>query len=254
LIRVAYFGQKPIGERCWRRLRERHQSQLEVVAVVSNQSRDVWWRSNAIYEDARASGIRVLANDSREDEEVVRLLAESAPDVLLSVQHRWILPADALAAVETALNLHNAPLPGYKGFNTYTHALLNRESTYAATMHWMTPDVDEGAVALEEAFHVAPNETALSLYERANDAAEALFETVLEMLTGGDHIPRVRRDGTGTFYTRASADALREIADPDDAEEVDRKSRAFHFPPFEPAFLVAEGRKHHVVPGWVSDG
>jgi hypothetical protein len=51
--------------------------------------------------------------------------------------------------------------------------------------------------------------------------------------------------GKGRFYSRHSIDTLREIKG---LHELDVKSRAFFIPPFEPAFVLMNGRKVYVLP------
>jgi hypothetical protein len=50
------------------------------------------------------------------------------------------------------------------------------------------------------------------------------------------------------IYPRNALSEHREILNTADEVEVDRKSRAFWFPPFEPAFYRTVGKKYYVVP------
>ena len=52
----------------------------------------------------------------------------------------------------------------------------------------------------------------------------------------------------GQYYRRNSIEGLKRIEDPCDADEVDRKCRAFYFPPFEPAHFEKGGRRFYVLP------
>lgn len=248
-VRALFLGQKPLGERCFDILREAGPEAVQVCGVVSNAETGVWWGTKRVHEIATAEGIPFVSNDERNTEAILDLVRAERVDTLLSVQHAWILPSSVLQAVDQrALNLHMARLPDYKGYNTFSHAILNGDSTYTSTIHWMVEEVDAGGIAFEETFDIAPEETARSLYEKATEAGLRAFRRLVEHLAEGAPIPSAPRPGPGTFYARESLEGLREIADPGNPDEVQRKARAFWFPPFEPAYINAGGHRYHVLP------
>ena len=57
-----------------------------------------------------------------------------------------MLPDAVLGQVDTAINFHDGPLPGYAGLNVTTWALLAGEREHAVTWHLMTADVDAGEI------------------------------------------------------------------------------------------------------------
>jgi methionyl-tRNA formyltransferase len=249
MIRILYLGQKPIGERCFDILRDAQSSSLQISGVVSNANDDVWWKSNAIYRECVRGGIPFISNDKRNNREIENLIIRNEINAIISVQHNWILPGEILSLVNNfAFNLHNAKLPGYKGYNACNHAILNGERYYSSTVHWMAEEVDAGGIAFEESFEIGPKETAKGLYERASRAGETAFRKLVDHLAAGKPIPNVPALGAGTFYPRNSLGALREIKKIEDVQEVDRKARAFYFPPFEPAYFILDGHKFYVLP------
>jgi methionyl-tRNA formyltransferase len=248
-MRILYLGQKPIGEKCFDILREHQSSSLQIRGAVSNQTTNVWWKSNTIYTECVRDGIEFIPNDRRRSAEIKSLIVREQIDAIISVQHAWILPGEILSLVDNfAFNLHNAKLPAYKGYNACNHAILNGERYYTSTIHWMTEEVDEGFIAFEETFEIEPAETAQSLYEKAGRAGESAFRKLVAHLSEGRQVPRETATGQGTFYPRNSLDTLREIKNIEDLREVDRKARAFYFPPFEPAYFIVEGRKFYILP------
>jgi methionyl-tRNA formyltransferase len=250
MTRAIFLGQKPIGEDCLRILLGYAGRGMEVVAAVSNADPgQTWWQTAGVREAAEARGIPFLPNDQRYDAEIRQLMRDTAADTLISVQHSWILPGETLAQVgNRAFNLHNAKLPDYRGYNACSHALLNGDTTYTSTIHWMVPDVDKGGAAFEETFDIAPDETARSLHAKAMAAGLRAFENLAAALAAGIGIPsRPLADG-GVFYGRKSLDVLRQIVNPADPGEVDCKCRALYFPPFEPAYYLENGRKIQVLP------
>ena len=245
-FRAVFLGQKPVGEAAWDRLRDLGQPELEVAAVCSNADPlRPWWRSARVYE-TRGDTV-FIDNRSRNTEELARVIDELGINLILSVQHPWILEPEILGRVDYALNLHSAKLPAYRGFNAVNHAILNGDRTFTCTAHHMAEAVDAGDVAFECLFALDPVDTALSLYAKCHHATLALFDEILHRLVEGLPIPRRPLVGEEHFYPRGSIEALRRVERPE-TDELERKARAFYFPPFEPAFVAVGTRKLYVLP------
>lgn len=259
MSRVLFLGQKAIGERCFDLLEA---SSLEVRGVSSNTSQDVWWGTNGIYQKARNRSIPFIATDRPSEQipytagdknhtkEMLELIFTEKIDLILSVQHPWILPKSVLEAVNhKAYNLHNAKLPEYKGYNAVNHSILNGEKRHFSTVHKMVEEVDAGDLVMERSTEIYPEDTALSLYDKTGITCEQMFAKFMEWLERNWLLPATPQKGESHFYPRNSLDKEREINNPVCGEELDPKSRAFYFPPFEPAFIrMFGGAKHYVLP------
>lgn len=244
--RILFLGQKPFGEAAWRYIKDCSSSGLRVVAVCTNiDSSRVWWESNGVYSDH--GNVSVVDNNIRNTDLLLRLIKEKRINTILSVQHPWILSREILDAVDyNAINFHNARLPQYKGYNAVNHAILNRDKEFVCTAHWMDDVVDEGELVYEASFKLREDETAVSLYAKSFHAGMLLFKKVLHLLIEGQLLPRKKVDMTGgRFYSRKSIEAMREIKSMD---ELEVKSRAFYFPPFEPAFNTTGDSKIYCLP------
>lgn len=245
---ILFLGQKPVGEACFDLLLKRRDA-LRVAMAVSNAGTDVWWASAGVREKAEQNAIGFLDNASRREDAILDAVAALKVDTILSVQHPWILSGRILESVGgRAFNLHNARLPDYKGYNACNHAILNGDETFTSTVHWMDPAVDAGPLAFTETFPLARDETAISLYHKAEKAGLRAFARLVDALADGGDIPAIPLAGEGRFYARDSIAPLRRIVNPNDLQEVDRKARAFHFPPFEPAYILDETGKKPVAP------
>ncbi len=128
MVRVLYIGQKWIGEKCFAYLHSKQSDSLQICGAVSNISADVWWKSNGIYTRCLDGGVPFLSNERRNNDQILKMIADFDINTIFSVQHRWILPRTLLESVKyRAFNLHNAKLPDYKGNNICNHAILNRD-------------------------------------------------------------------------------------------------------------------------------
>jgi methionyl-tRNA formyltransferase len=197
----------------------------------------------------------VWSLDRRIDSELEALVRSLRSPLLLSVQYSWILSEAVLShVIDRAFNMHNAKLPEYRGHHALSHVILNREPFHHATIHWMQPKVDTGFLAYERAIAIGDQDTAFDLGVKSAKAAAEILEVLLRDLAAGRAIPRTPIEGEGRFYSSKLADGLKRISDTADPELISRTARAFHYPPFEPAYYVHEGRRYHVVPGGGDEG
>jgi len=245
-LRILLLGQKRFGESAWCELKNSTYAGLETMAVCTNYDPDrVWWNSNRIFLDR--GDIQSVDNNMRNDDALLDIIKKKKIDLILSVQHPWILSDEVLRAVNyNAINFHNAKLPEYKGYNATNHAILNMETSFVCTAHWMNKEVDAGELVFESSFELTGDETSVSLYAKSFHAGMMLFRKVLLWLSKGKELPRKRMDmAAGHFYPRSSIEKLREI---ETGEQIDLKARAFYFPPFEPAYRLSDSGKVYCLP------
>ncbi|MEQ8389274.1 MAG: formyltransferase family protein [Alphaproteobacteria bacterium] len=246
-MNILFLGQKPVGQRAFARLLA--EDSLRPVAAVSNTSLKNWWRDNAIHRQSQAAGIPFIDNARRNNDLILKAIRDYRVDCLLSVQHGWILPEEVIDAVGgRAFNLHLAPLPDYKGWHGVNYTLLRRQSVYGYSLHMLAAEVDSGDMVYAGRVPVRPDDTALSLYRRTEDAAMEGFERLIGDLRANREPPRVPLKGAGEFFAPSDLDAFREITPDLPADEIETRVRALFFPPFEPAFMRIDGRKLFLLP------
>jgi methionyl-tRNA formyltransferase len=247
-----FLGQGPLAEFAYARLLEAaEEADLRVLVACSNVAAEsTWWGTAGISELASRHATTFVSNEHRNESALVDSAADSCINCIISVGHPWILPARLLRSTAgvVAFNLHNGPLPRFGGFNTGSHAILEGVTHFGATLHWMDPVPDGGPIACEEGFEIPPDATAKALHSLTLTAGQHLFIRLVDFLSKGQLPPHVAMGGPPRIYPRNALAAHREIRDVCDAVEVDRKSRAFWFPPFEPAFYCVNDKKFYVVP------
>jgi methionyl-tRNA formyltransferase len=194
-----------------------------------------------------------LTLDSKERQEalLLRALDDAKPDLALSVQYPWILSSAVIQVLDgKILNLHNARLPDYRGHHSISHALLNGDSTYTSTLHWMAPEVDRGYSVDTETIDILPDDTAQSLWLRTVESCMVLMDRLFDRAKRVEDIPQGSAIGFGgRFYSRKMLDSLRRVPVDASVHQMALIARAFHFPPFEPAYIEIGGRKTYLLAG-----
>lgn len=243
-MNILFLGQKPLGQRAFSMLLEAQEEGFRLAGAVSNISTENWWRDNAIYRLCEERGYPFISNEKRNHDAILECIATHQVDCLLSVQHGWILPEPVIEAVGgRAFNLHLSPLPDYKGWHGPSHAILDEREMFGVSLHWLTREVDAGEMAYYADVPIRPDDTAHSLYGRCEEAGLALFTELVKTLKNGKTPPRFRREGEARFYGPQDLEKHKAVTLPTDPEQVARVARACYFPPFEPAYILHEGRK-----------
>ena len=170
-------------------------------------------------------------------------------DILLSFVYPCIIEAEHLERAQWyAVNLHESPLPRYRGCNGYSHAILENDTTYGTTLHTMEAELDAGEIIDQMIFPIESAETARELYLRTAEYSTQLLRSNLTVLASGS-IPRRSMDSAiHPIHARSSLVDLKRIPVDiiSDIASVERIARAMDFPPFAPAYFEREGQSHYV--------
>lgn len=239
-MRWVLMGRKPPAARALEHLLDRgHQ----VAFVVSSEETG----AGALKEAARRRGVPVGG-----DQEVYDALAAGSlegVDVVVSYLHRRkIRPALMQAPRLGCFNFHPAPLPELRGVGGYNFAILENRSEYGASLHWVAPEIDAGDLVWVRRFPIeAGRETAWSLEHKTQAVLWELFVEFVDRIEQGCPIPRTPQ-GEGRYISRSEMLAAMRIEPDDPPELVDRKARAFWFPPHPGAYFERAGQRFTVVP------
>jgi methionyl-tRNA formyltransferase len=138
------------------------------------------------------------------------------------------------------LNFHPAPLPDFRGLGGYNIAILEGLREWGVSCHFVDERFDSGDLVEVERFAIKPDaHTALSLDLESGERLVGLFGRVIDRALAGEDLPREPQGG-GRYISREEFEGLRVVRPGDDLE---RKLRAFWYPPYPGAVLEVEGRR-----------
>lgn len=70
---------------------------------------------------------------------------------------------------EKIINIHPSLLPKYKGLNTFSRVLENKEKKSGCTVHYVNNKLDDGRVIIKKIFYLKPNESVNSLMQKTQE-------------------------------------------------------------------------------------
>jgi len=117
------------------------------------------------------------------------------------------------------LNLHNAPLPKYRGVNPVNWALKNNEREHGVTIHEITPGIDDGPIVAQVKYSIYPEfDEVRDVYQRSLEFGWVLFQATMPLLNRIRPMPQ--DDAQATYYSAADRGGLGDRASWTRAESV----------------------------------
>ena len=137
------------------------------------------------------------------DPEIVDRIRTARPDLILVVGWSQICgPAFLDILPAGVLGYHPAALPRLRGRAAIPWTILHAEPITAGTLFWIDAGMDSGAILEQRFFHVAPNETARSLYCKHMRALDAMVVSALARIQAGDAAGTVQDERCATYGAR----------------------------------------------------
>ena len=139
-------------------------------------------------------------------------LKKDRPDLVVSVFYEKILDGDFIDNCKKIINIHNAPLPKYRGVAPINWALKNKETEHGVTIHQIDKGVDTGPIIAQLKYSIYPEfDEVIDVYERALEYAWVLFKQTMPILD--KIIPRKQDDKAATYYSNKDKKKLKERRD-----------------------------------------
>ena len=140
-------------------------------------------------------GRLLLGRPSLDDETIVRAIASTEPDVILSWFWPRRIPARVLAlAPRGAFGVHPSLLPRHRGGDPYFHAILAGDAETGVTLHRLEAAYDTGAVVDAIRVSIRPTDDAWRLARRLDRPSLRLLISCAERLARGEALRGAPQD------------------------------------------------------------
>lgn len=128
------------------------------------------------------------------------------------------------------INFHGAPLPQYRGVFAYNHCILNRETEWGVTAHFISKQFDTGDIIHTEMFSIDPETiTVESLEERSQQACYILLKELLQKIESGSKLPHIVQEN-GNYYSREDFEKAKIVTLNMTKDEINKKYKHFGIP------------------------
>ena len=234
-------------------LQSLHAAGVDIALVLTQPDRPAGrgqqLQASPVKEQAQSLGIalaqpRSLRLDGKYADDAAdarRALEQAGADVMIVAAYglilpRWVLDTMASPGRLGCLNIHASLLPRWRGAAPIHRAIEAGDSRTGITIMQMDAGLDTGAVLLERAIDIAPDDTSASLHDRLAALGASSIVEALALLERGALRP-VPQPTEGVTYANKIDKAEAAIDWSADATLIERRVRAFD--PFPGASTLA---------------
>jgi len=157
---------------------------ITVAAVISNRP------DAAGLEYAKQLNIATAVIDHKDfetrenfDQALAQKIDNYTPDLVVLAGFMRILTTEFVEQFAGRLiNIHPSLLPKFKGLNTHQRAIDAGEKEHGASVHFVTPELDDGPVVLQASVAVFENDTVKTLAARVLEQEHNLYPEAIRKL------------------------------------------------------------------------
>lgn len=154
----------------------------KIVSVISNKA--------DAYGLTRAKNAKIptalferknFANNLEMDRAIAQHIEQLEADLVVLAGYMKILSDEfTLQFAGKILNIHPSLLPKYKGLHTYQQALEAGETEHGTTVHFVTPELDSGAIILQSKVPIFPEDEVADIEERVKAQEIQIYPLVVK--------------------------------------------------------------------------
>jgi len=178
----------------------------ELVRIVPEVPEPTWTESISVW--AKKNNIAFVESGHFKDIPGVKDESWNM-DLAVSVFYGKIVKDWFIKKCKKIINLHNSPLPRYRGVSPINWALKNGEIEHGVTLHEIVEGIDTGPIIAQIKYSIYPEfEKVIDVYNRALKYGWVLFQQTMPLI---DKIkPRPQNDSLATYYNAKQNEMLGE--------------------------------------------
>jgi len=221
---------------------------FEIVKVVGPLENELVNGGKKLNQVANELGIETISDDKLYD--LIKNDKESLGKIDLIISFLfWKKIKKPLIELSTlgCINFHSAPLPEFRGVSGYSFAIFQNLCYWGVSAHMVDESFDTGKIIKVKKFDIdLKKETAFSLEQRSQIELLELFKEILSKIKNERKIETYDQKN-GAYYSMEAFEKLRQISNDDSLDNIERKIRAFWYPPHVGASIKLKGEEFTII-------
>ncbi|MBL4801073.1 MAG: formyltetrahydrofolate deformylase [Emcibacter sp.] len=142
---------------------------MEVVGIVSNHPKEAL--NLTLIGDIPYHHLPITKETKPQQEAQIKAVVnESGAELVVLARYMQILSDDFSAFLHgRCINIHHSFLPSFKGSKPYHQAYERGVKIIGTTAHYVTADLDEGPIIIQDVEHISHNDTPDNLVRKGRD-------------------------------------------------------------------------------------
>jgi methionyl-tRNA formyltransferase len=179
-IAIGYFADGPWAHRALEKILADRSIRVDFICARYDRVDSV------LREMAAVNRIACYSNSNINSDDFLLSVKPFGCDLFVSMSFNQIFKKRLIDLPRMGtINCHAGMLPFYRGRNVLNWALINDESNFGITVHYVDEGVDTGDILTQEVFSITDQDNYASLLDRAYDGcAELLYSTIKQLQRG----------------------------------------------------------------------
>lgn len=232
-LKVIFFGSIGIAKKILEEIILT--KDIDLLGVCCEKNINAWRDEESVYGFAQKRHIPILALED---------IPFLKPDLGISVRFNKIIKDSVIDSFRLGIvNTHGGILPEYRGSYCNINAIINGESEYGVTLHYIQPGVDDGDIVDIKKIRISDDCTGLDLYHESEQLCYDIISENMDKLLAGTNrrIPQQEYIDNGHVcqtYRRDDTLNRKDLTKVDMRDQLWlRTVRAFDSPFHEPAYI-----------------
>ena len=156
----------------------KNNSKIKISLVLSNNSN----ANGLVYAKKNKINYKIInyKNKKKAENTILNLLKKNKINIICLAGFMKILSKQFIKKFrKPILNIHPSLLPKYKGLNTHSRVILNKEKISGCTVHLVTPALDSGKIIGQKIVKIRKNENSLKLSKRILKQEHILYSKTI---------------------------------------------------------------------------
>tara|TARA_Y100000310_G_scaffold345402_1_gene464533 strand:+ start:41217 stop:42041 length:825 start_codon:yes stop_codon:yes gene_type:complete len=167
-------------------------------------------QASSIQDLAEQYNIPIIESSDLSNEEFLNHIATYKPDYVLCFVAQILRKKVFKILGDKIINTHGSYLPQYRGAAQYVWYLLNNDSHFGVTVHYIAPGLDTGDIVFQRKFPIQKNTSVYKLHYVLSKAFGIMMNEFIENYA--EHHQRTKQDDSkATVTPMPSKEDMREL-------------------------------------------
>lgn len=197
-MNIGYFADGPWSHQALRKLLEDQTLKISFICARFDAPDPI------LMEMARKVNIPFLTEQKINSDEFLKILHTFECDIFVSLSFNQIFQKRIIEYCPNGIiNCHAGKLPFYRGRNILNWVLINNESEFGITVHFVDEGIDTGDIILQQSYPITDEDSYGTLLTRAYKGCSDLLYNAIKQIQHGTHkrTPQSSVDPLGFYCT-----------------------------------------------------
>lgn len=186
-LKIGYFGDGPWAHKAFEKIVEDKSIEIAFVMVRFDKQDPV------LMQLARRNNIAIELCENINSDEFIERVKNYQAELFVSMSFNQIFRKEMINLPKyKTINCHAGKLPFYRGRNILNWALINDESEFGITVHYLDEGIDTGDIILQETYPITDEDDYGTLLCRAYDGCADVLYKAIKMIQN-DEVVRIKQ-------------------------------------------------------------